>query len=568
MESSSVREPEVQTNEGEERNDVLRDEPLSVAPQSGVHPCEPQWGARKVEQHGTEGGTLARDGLYARAEELLLSGCFEWDLRTNSFWASDGVYRVTGIEREILDSNPPIVMQRIHPDDGDVIAAAICKVLEERKSLGPLVFRFLPLAGALRFLWVHGDVVRDDRGNVVRISGVIQDVTEQKHLDERVHESQRMEAVGRLAGGVAHDFNNMLGPILGYGDMLATELCDARLRQFAECIVRSAQRAADLAGKLLSFARKGKYMVVPVDMHAIILDVVATAATEPERHIHINTQLHAEQSRVQGDPTQLHSVLFNLVLNALDAMPEGGDLLVSTRVIDAARLQNLDLGIESNSAAHLAIVVSDTGVGMNESVMKLMFDPFFSTKPKGKGTGMGLALAYGVVRSHGGVIAAKSALGHGSVFTVYLPLCSLQREADSTPSPRSHDERRIRIMVVDDEDDVRDVVSEMLVSKGFVVTCFSNGQDALTTYVRDPSEYDVILLDMVMPGMCGRETLLGLRKINPEVKVLLSSGFSEEDGDFDVLADGACGFVQKPYGINELIVRVRAVAAFKSEHQA
>ncbi len=375
---------------------------------------------------------------------------------------------------------------------------------------------------------------------------MVVDITERRRLEERLHQLEKMEAIGRLAGGIAHDINNMLGPILGYADMLADKEKDPNLRRYAEVISRAARHAATLTSQILGFARKGKYVVTSVDIHTAISEIIPLLEHGLDSRITIQQQLNAVRPVVIGDSTQISNVLLNLALNARDAMSEGGTLCFATEIVEFAATSCMDRSTEMTPGTYVEIRVSDTGVGMDQTTAKRVFDPFFTTKPEG--TGMGLASAYGTVRSHGGRISVKSEPGRGSTFTLLLPVSANTEVTMSTFAGLYAKRGSARILVVDDEQDMRAVAGDMLTGLGYDVEISNNGFDALEIYEKAPRQFDLVLLDMVMPGLSGRETLIRLRKINPNVRVLLSSGYTSE-GDF---ADIATPFVSKPYAVEEL----------------
>ncbi len=496
--------------------------------------------------------------LLDKAEILTQSGCLDWDLKQRKVKGSAGLCRLTGLELGAVNGDPRDFFGTVHPDDAELLKTAIRNAIEvERISpVQAVEFRILR-KGETRHLRAEAELIFGEGGPPARMIAAIQDITERKGLEERLIESEKMEAIGRLAGGIAHDFNNMLGPILGYADILATQIQEPEPRRFAEAIVSSAQRAADITAQLLGFARKGKYLVNPMDIHEVIAEVVTLLEHSIDRRIEIKQVLKASGAIVKGDRSQVHNMLLNIAINARDAMPDGGKIVFETDMVECTAARCQELSADMVPGKYVMVSVADTGVGMSPATLSRIFEPFFTTKEKGQGTGMGLASAYGTVTHHGGAIQAKSELGEGATITVLWPFSPLCKEAPRTSVAPPPERGSSRVLVVDDEEMVRNVVADMLRHLGYCVTTCANGFEALAMYEKAPDEFDIIILDMMMPGLNGRSTLAELRKINVNVKVLLSSGYSVEGDAQETLAEGAIGFVQKPYNISELSRQIR-----------
>ncbi|MEO7424938.1 MAG: response regulator [Fibrobacteria bacterium] len=387
------------------------------------------------------------------------------------------------------------------------------------------------------------------------LSIYLHDITDRKQNEERLRQSEKMTAIGQLAGGVAHDFNNQLSIILGYAGLLQSRLSDPDLKRFANSILRAADRSGDLTRKLLAFSRQGHLETVPVGLHEMILETIELLGLSIEKNIAMRTDLKAANDLVSGDPATLQNALLNLALNARDAMPEGGVLEFSSENMvlpggglmgGEARAQGEGFP-ELSPGAYLRIAVKDTGTGMSEAVKEHIFEPFFTTKPVGKGTGMGLASVFGTVKTHHGRIAVETALGRGTTFHIYLPLSAsalpeVSPETDTAPPADG-----LRILVVEDEPLVLSMVADMLKDSGHQVLGASGGREALDIYREKWRSLDLIVLDLVMPDMDGYRTFQELRRINPAARVLLSSGFGPEEKIQAALREGALGLLQKPY---------------------
>lgn len=399
--------------------------------------------------------------------------------------------------------------------------------------------------------------IRDVAGRIVNFVLVKRDISREVDLESRLRQAHKLEAVGRLASGIAHDFNNLLAGIRGFAELIVVETAaDQRTKDYADEIVRAATRAADLTGQLLAFARKGNYLSVPVDLHNTIDEVARILRHTIDKRIILETDLQATIRTVKGDPSQIQSAILNLSVNARDAMPDGGHLTFRTANVhldqDFCRRNSLDLG----PGQYIALSVADTGIGIDETLLAHIFDPFFTTKEQGQGTGLGLAGVYGCARNHRGCVEVHSEVGKGSVFTMYLPAF----ETTEAPRPPQVLERatdgRERVLLVDDEQVVRNLAERILTRAGYKVFACENGEEAVAFYRAAFSSIDLVLLDMVMPRLNGLDALAELRKINPGVKAMILSGFSDHDGN--ALAQlGAAGFIPKPFQMQELLRAVR-----------
>jgi len=396
-------------------------------------------------------------------------------------------------------------------------------------------------------------------GRPIGLRGIIFNLTELKdaeaerdRLMERLRHSEKMEAIGQLAGGVAHDFNNQLSAIMGFADILMESEQDPALRRFAENIAKACERSAELTKQLLAFARKGKYLSIPVDVNALVEEVVQFLHRSLDKRITLQVNLAAGPVTTHGDPSQLQNALMNLALNARDAMPDGGILSFTSerRTLDEAQCKALSQDLPPGS--YLQVSVADTGSGMAPEVLQRLFEPFFTTKERGKGTGLGLASVYGTAKNHRGAISVESALGRGSRFTLILPYYEVSPELAPEVAPEVLDSSARRVLVVEDEPLVGEMLAEMLRRLGYRVDLALDGIQALDLFRREWRGIDLVVLDLVMPRMSGRETFQLLRELNPSVRVLLSSGYSIDGEAQRILEQGALGFLQKPYQAREL----------------
>jgi PAS domain S-box-containing protein len=413
-------------------------------------------------------------------------------------------------------------------------------------------------AAGERTLWLSAtlSVQTDAERRPVGIVGVYRDISEQKRLEDQLLQAQKMESIGTLAGGIAHDFNNILGTMVGYLGLLKEELPpDTRLHSYVEVVERSAMRASEMTRQLLGFARRGKFEVQPVDLAALCNDVVQLFRTTLDGKIELRTHFPDDLPDVDGDSGQLHHVVLNLCMNARDAMPDGGILEVS---LAPALAPDPGAGDATPLRHYVALSVRDSGSGMDEHVRARIFEPFFTTKEPGKGTGLGLPMVYGIVHNHGGFLGVRSAVGRGTTVQVYLPVAqgAVEEDGMDTDVAEGADEM---ILVVDDEEPLCNLLRDVLVRRGYRVMIATGGEEAVRLYQQHRDEIDLVVLDMMMPGMSGKETFNAIRAIDPNARVLLSSGYTQEGAAQDVLRRGARGFLQKPYLITELASKVREI---------
>ena len=373
-------------------------------------------------------------------------------------------------------------------------------------------------------------------------------------LEAELMQSQKMEAIGSLAGGIAHDFNNLLTGILGYANLLKfSAKPGSDVLKAANVIQDAADRASQLTAQLLGFARKGKNLAVPVDIHKTIDDVASLLERTLDKNIRILTFLTPEPVSVVGDPTQLQQLLMNMAMNSRDAMPAGGVLTFSTSV---ARIEDASSGAHGGlpPGAYAKIDVADTGTGIQAGHLEKIFDPFFTTKEQGKGTGLGLAMVFGIVKNHGGHIEVESKVGAGSLFKVYLPLAdqAVKLEGMVPDSATEVETGRGRILLIDDQETVRDVCTAMLQTLGYLVSTACDGREGVEFYRRSGNNIDLVIIDMIMPNLGGRDCFREIKALNPDVRAILSTGFSLDGAVQEIINEGIVGFIQKPYRLEQL----------------
>ena len=388
---------------------------------------------------------------------------------------------------------------------------------------------------------------------------ILHDVTQEKQREVQLIEAQKMEAIGTLAAGIAHDFNNLLMAILGNTSLMLLDI-DRQHPHYDRLkgIEKQVRSASQLTSQLLGYARKGRYEIRSVDLNTIVKDTTE-AFRRIRKEITIQYDLSQYLPPIRVDQGQIEQALLNLFINAADAMPLGGEMSISTQSVDASELKGKPYAAKERSYIHLSI--KDTGIGMDEKTIERIFDPFFTTKEMGRGTGLGLASAYGSIKGHGGYIDVESAPGLGSTFNIFLPVIdSMDDDAvDMLQKEVSVEKNRETILLVDDEEPIREVSQDMLLALGYQVIVASDGQEALDMYQIHGERIDLVLLDMIMPRMSGGKVYDRLKKMNPNVKVLLSSGYSIESQASDILEKGCNGFIQKPFDIRALNRTLRKI---------
>ncbi len=390
---------------------------------------------------------------------------------------------------------------------------------------------------------------------------VTQDITERRYLEAQLQQAQRMEAIGRLAGGVAHDFNNLLTVITGRGELVRDGLDgDDPRRRDIDLILQTAGRAASLTRQLLAFSRKQVLAPRVFDLNSVVTEMELMLRRLLGEHVNLITRLDPEAGRVEADPGQIAQVIMNLAVNARDAMPEGGTLTIETRNVDPGEGDDRDHGLDAGSGARVVLAVSDTGVGMDPETRVHLFEPFFTTKGQGKGTGMGLSTIYGIITQSGGQVDVESEPGRGTTFTIYLPRVEGSPEApDAKVSPSPPRGGAETIVVVEDEEHVRALVGQILGGRGYAVLEARDGREALDLCERHQGPIHLMVTDIVMPSMGGRDLAEHVRRSRPKLKILYISGYTDNALAEHGVLDTGSAFLQKPFTADALARKVRDV---------
>jgi len=396
----------------------------------------------------------------------------------------------------------------------------------------------------------------DREGKLAGYTHTLKDITKSKRLEAQFQQAQKLEAIGTLAGGIAHDFNNLLMGIQGNVSLMMVDIDSThpyyeRLKK----IEKQVQSGARLTSHLLGYARKGKYEVKPVDLNTMLKEASETFG-RTRKEITIHRELAEGLLAIEADSGQIEQVLLNLFVNAADAMPGGGDLILTTMNVTHKDMKGKLY--DPRPGKYVLLMVTDTGIGMDKETTERIFEPFFTTKEMGRGTGLGLASAYGIIKGHGGYIDVESRKEQGATFSIYLPASERKvQEAVKTAEPFIKGTGTV--LLVDDEEVILEVGKELLEGMGYRVLIAKDGKEAIEVYEKDRDEIDIVVLDMVMPNMGGGETYDRMKEINPEIKVLLSSGFSIDGEASEILERGCNGFIQKPFTMKRLSGKTRDI---------
>ncbi len=498
-----------------------------------------------------------------RAERALREK--EADLRITLSSIADGVISTDQLGRIVLMNKAAQIITGYRDDEalGEYITKVfdigwdenpVARIVKGEKALLDPSRKILhSKAGIERTISMNGSTIEDENG-LRGIVVVFRDITEEVILQQKLRHSQKMDAIGQLAGGVAHDFNNMLGGIMGAAELLALEIPDdEELSSYISMILSSSERAADLTSRLLAFSRRGKKNISVFDVNKTIIEVMDILRHTIDRRISLDSDLQEGEVILDGDETEIQNSLLNLGVNARDAMPEGGNLSFSTQVVELDREYLARQSMELEPGFYAEITVSDTGSGIPEDIREKIFEPFFTTKDIGKGTGLGLAAVYGTVRDHNGLINLYSETGQGTSFKIYLPLAKGELVEYVPPMIEDDALKGVTVLLVDDDTVLRYTAARAIEMAGGKVIAVNNGRQAID-YIGQGHDVDMIILDMVMPELGGHDTFRIISKMRPGIKILLSSGFSIK---IDVLKkEGAVGFIQKPFRREKLITTI------------
>ena len=436
--------------------------------------------------------------------------------------------------------------QEIHPEDRDKVKQVFQETV--RTGIGQrLEYRFLLKDGSIRNIDSKGSVIRDSEGKISRIVVVSRDVTDEKRLDAQFLRSQRMESIGTLAGGIAHDLNNVLAPIMMAIEVLRGKISDPGGQKILNTIDTSARRGADIVRQVLAFGRGVEGDRILVQLKHVVIEVVKIAGGTFPKSIDIRSDIPRDLWTVSADPTQMHQVLLNMLVNARDAMPKGGTLTISAENVTLDENYSRK-HLESKPGSYAALSISDTGTGIPPDIREKIFEPFFTTKEIGMGTGLGLSTTLAIIRSHGGFINLYSELGRGTTFRIYIPATRTTSSAaaagEEADLPTVNGEL---ILIIDDEAAIREITKETLQAYGYTAMTASDGAEGVALFAENKEEIKVVITDIMMPIMDGTAAIRALRKINPGVKIIAASGLTSRGSVKSQPGSSVQGFLTKPY---------------------
>ncbi len=497
-----------------------------------------------------------KEERFRQIVEANMHGVFFWNMRGGIYEANDAFLKIVGRDREDLVAGRINWMAMTPPEFTGMDERAL-RELAATGVCEPYEKEYLRKDGSRIPILLGAAVLGDGSDEGVAF---VLDLTERKKIEHQLLRSQRMESIGTLAGGIAHDLNNVLVPIIMSLDLMKMKFTDSASQKMLAVVSSSAKRGADMVRQVLSFARGVEGRRMEVQVSHLIQDIEKIGNDTFLKHILVRSHLPARLWTIMGDPTQLHQVLLNLAVNARDAMPGGGTLTLSAENI---RLDEhyAALNPEAKSGPYILLQVEDSGSGMPPEIIDKIFDPFFTTKEVGKGTGLGLSTSLGIIKSHGGFIQVYSEPGKGTKFKIYLPArieVSAETEAASPEMPRGHGEL---ILVVDDETLIRQITRQTLETFGYRVLLANDGADAVAIYARHQTEIALVLTDITMPVMDGAAVIQILKKLNPEVRIIAASGLSAHQDATGSPPHGAAYFLPKPYTAETLLKVLAQVLA-------
>lgn len=493
-------------------------------------------------------------------------GVWIQDSVDDELWWSDNTFRLFGLEPQAAPINFERFLDFVVPEDRQLILQETEKLVADKNYLYRVHYRLDLDEGQERFFKEEARLEPGFDGGADRIVGIVQDVTEAKlqeqrriQLEKQLLQAQKMEAIGTMAGGIAHDFNNILSAILGYSELVQDTLGESHPATGNIISIHgAATRAAKLVRQIMTFSRQMKIERKPIDINRVILNAIDLLQRTVPKMVCLETDLSKSAHQVYASAEQIEQVVMNLVVNAVDAMDGRGNVRIGTGNVSVDNHSYKACG-QNFSGNYVQISVRDNGIGMDPEIQTRIFDPFFTTKAVGKGTGLGLSTAYGIITGSGGHISCQSEPGAGTEFQVYLPATNLifTRTSESDFHRAANLSGQELMLVVEDEPDVRTIVDKTLTDSGYRVVLARTGEEALEIFSDRCGEIDGVILDLGMPGMGGLACLPELRRIDPQAKVLISSGYIQYEATNELHDLGAAGMISKPYQREDLLRCVR-----------
>ena len=522
-------------------------------------PCLISMALDITERKRAEEALQASEVRLKEAQHIAQLGNWELDHLTNTLTWSDEIFRMFEIDKQNSGASYEMFINAIHPEDQAAVNDAFMQSLENRQHYN-ITHRLLMPDGRIKYVIEQCQTFYSEEGKPLRSVGTIQDVTERKHLEEQLLQAQKMEAVGQLAGGVAHDFNNLLQAILGYVELVLRDMqpTDKHYARLGE-VKRAGERAATLTGQLLAFSRRQVLRLAPLDVNQVISELLQMLNRLIGEDIELIFMPCTSPLSVRADKGQIEQVLTNLCVNARDAMTGGGRLIIETSNIMADEVFIAEHAW-AGPGPYLCISVTDTGCGMDHETLQQIFEPFFTTKEKLKGTGLGLAMVYGIISQHQGMIQVNSEVDQGTCFKIYLPAEITGFEEDHVQAEQIEAAGGTEtILLAEDEEQIRDLAYHILTDAGYRVFLAADGQEALEVALAHAGEIDLLFLDVVMPKMSGRSVYDAVKAMNPSIKCLFASGYSRDGLHTDFVLEKGLNLLQKPYTRGALLRLIRQV---------
>ncbi len=497
--------------------------------------------------------------LVEEVEKFAHIGFWKADLNHNTLLWSDEIYKIFGLDRESFDHKRNTFYSLIHPDDRERVMHSLQNAIQNNETYS-VEHRIVRKDGSIRWLNEHAKILRDENGTSYQLIGLVHDITERKILEEQLRQSQKMEAIGQLAGGIAHDFNNLLSTIFGYCELIINEMDITHpTYKYIREINKAGERAASLTRQLLAFSRKQVLQPKVLNLNSLIFDMDKMLQRIIGENIDFISLPASNIGSIKADPGQIEQVLLNLIINARDAMPKGGKIILETQNIDVDE-DYAKTHTDLKPGTYIQLTITDSGCGIDKATMNHIFEPFYTTKTKGKGTGLGLSIVYGIVKQSGGNIFVYSEIGKGTTFKIFFPRVEKskekpEKEIESIPSLQGSE----TILIVEDDELVRDMVVSVLKEYGYTTIETKSVAEALQTCEYHEGPIHALLTDIILPEKSGFELAEQIIQSREETKVLYMSGYTNNTLINEGIIDMEADFIQKPFTPNSLLRKIRQI---------
>ncbi len=494
-------------------------------------------------------------------------GLWDIDVKKDTLWMNNHMIELLGIKSNIIDNISRVWKSIVHEDDYKASIASMVRLLKKDSEIYTDEYRAKMPDGRYRWFFSRGKIVEyDTEGRPARIAGSVMDITEQKdteakkfELELKMQQAQKLESLGVLAGGIAHDFNNLLTGILGNSDILLYELPqNVEIQQRIIEIKRATKLASELTNQMLAYSGKGSFIIEQIDLNDLIIEMNSLLEASISKKVELSYSLLPEIPGIKGDATQIRQIVMNLILNGSEAIENKGKISVTTSKtsLTSSDIELLTINYNMVPGDYILLDVTDTGCGIENDKLKQIFDPFFTTKFTGRG--LGLAAVSGIIRSHNAGLMVESIVSKGTSFKIYFPV------SDETFDPSKQVEKRhpsfanknLTVLIADDEKYIRDLTTKMLNISGYKVQLARNGLEAIDVFRKNRDEISCILMDLTMPELDGREALTEIRKIDPAIPIIITSGYCEHDIISRFTNEKISGFLQKPYNLEDIITAI------------